>query len=79
MRLLKIISLWFFAGPCHNIPLSAQVLEGVITDDQNTKLTAELSFKEFTDTIKLMHPDTASGLDGLNPTFFFPAFLGFAW
>lgn len=31
---------------------------------------AEVSFEEILVTIKQMHPDKASGPDGLNPTFF---------
>lgn len=33
-------------------------------------LTEELTFKEFSIAVKQMHPDKASGPDGLNPTFF---------
>ncbi|KAL8121850.1 hypothetical protein AgCh_018547 [Apium graveolens] len=44
--------------------------ELVITSDQNEMLTAELDFEEFTEAVKYMHPDEASGPDGLNPTFF---------
>lgn len=41
-----------------------------ITDVQNSKLTEEFSYEEFTIAIKQMHPDKASGPDGLNPAFF---------
>lgn len=37
---------------------------------QNTMLTADLNFEEFTEAVKGMHPDKASGPDGLNPAFF---------
>lgn len=33
-------------------------------------LTAELKFEEFTEAVRSMHPDKASGLNGLNPAFF---------
>ena len=41
-----------------------------ITDAQNQMLVAELTFVEFTTAVKQMHPDKASGPDGLNPAFF---------
>ncbi|XP_074374427.1 uncharacterized protein LOC141714831 [Apium graveolens] len=41
-----------------------------VTAEQNNQLTEDLSFEEFTEAIKSMHPDKASGPDGLNPTFF---------
>lgn len=40
------------------------------TAEQNRELVAALSFEDFTMTVKQMHPDKASGSDGLNPTFF---------
>lgn len=42
----------------------------VITDEQNKELVAEISFQEFTAVAQQMHPDKASGPDGLNPAFF---------
>lgn len=41
-------------------------------------LTAEVTFEEFIKAVKQMHPDKASGPDGLNPAFFqhFWALLG---
>lgn len=33
-------------------------------------LTMDLTFSEFTQAVKSMHPDKASGPDGLNPAFF---------
>ena len=42
-----------------------------ITLEQNNMLTANLTFTEFTEAVKSMHPDKASGPDGLNPAFFF--------
>lgn len=48
--------------------------EAVVLEEQNSKLVAKLvaefAFKEFTVTIKQMHPDKSPGPDGLNPTFF---------
>lgn len=41
-----------------------------ITLEQNNMLTANLTFTEFTEAVKSMHPDKASGPDGLNPAFF---------
>lgn len=41
-----------------------------ITTEQNSSLTEDLTFAEFTQAVKSMHPDKASGPDGLNPTFF---------
>lgn len=42
----------------------------IISEDQNEMLTASLEFEEFTEALKCMHQDKASGLDGLNPAFF---------
>lgn len=49
-----------------------------VTSEQNSKLVEELNFDEFTLAVKQMHPDKASGPDGLNPAFFqnFWALLG---
>lgn len=44
--------------------------ETQVSAEQNSKLTEKLSFEEFTDDIKSMHPDKASGPDILNPAFF---------
>lgn len=41
-----------------------------VTEVQNQMLTGELSYEEFSDAIKQMHPDKASGPDGLNPAFY---------
>ena len=41
-----------------------------VTEAQNAQLVMELTFEEFTMAIKQMHPDKASGPDGLNPAFF---------
>lgn len=41
-----------------------------ITRTQNEMLVANLTFEEFTEAVKSMHPDKASGPNGLNPVFF---------
>ncbi|XP_074356116.1 uncharacterized protein LOC141695803 [Apium graveolens] len=41
-----------------------------ISEEQNRSLVDDISFDEFSLAIKQMHPDKASGPDGLNPTFF---------
>lgn len=41
-----------------------------VTYEQNATLVANITPEEFTTVIKQMHPDTASGPDGLNPAFF---------
>lgn len=41
-----------------------------VTHEQNKRLTEEVSFEEFTIALKQMHPDKASGPDGLNPAFY---------
>ncbi|KAL8126745.1 hypothetical protein AgCh_013868 [Apium graveolens] len=42
----------------------------VVSEEQNKLLTEDFSFGEFTEAIKQMHHDKASGPDGLNPAFF---------
>lgn len=59
-----------FAGTKHNSILLVFDDEVEVTDAQNGMLTANLSFKEFTEAVKSMHPDNASGPDGLNSAFF---------
>lgn len=34
------------------------------------KLVEDVSFEEFTEAVHQMHPDKASGPDGLNPAFY---------
>lgn len=41
-----------------------------INDMENAALTAEVSYEELKMVVFSMHPDKASGLDGLNPAFF---------
>lgn len=47
-----------------------QVSDVMISEIQNEKLIADLTYTEFTKAVKNMHPDKASGPDGLNPVFF---------
>lgn len=42
----------------------------VISQEQNEHLTGEVTFVEFIVAMSQMHPDKASGLDGLNPAFY---------
>lgn len=56
------------AGQVNDYPVSDNPTR--VTAYQNAKLTEKLSFAEFTEAIKSMHPDKASGPDGLNPAFF---------
>lgn len=53
---------------CRVSPCSAD--DVTISPSQNDLLTSELTFSEFTKAVKDMHPDKASGPDGLNPAFF---------
>lgn len=59
----------FSASDCINrhtqVPIQAS-----ISTEQNNMLTASLTFQEFTNAVRSMHPDKASGPDGLNPAFF---------
>lgn len=41
-----------------------------ITNAQNEMLIEYLTFEEFTEAVRNMHPDKTSGPNGLNPTFF---------
>lgn len=49
-------------------PVSQEEVQ--VTAEQNRRLTEEINFDEFTESIKAMHPDKAIGPDGLNPAFF---------
>lgn len=42
----------------------------IISPGQNEALTEAFTYDEFTNAIRKMHPDKASGPDRLNPTFF---------
>lgn len=59
-----------FGGPDQGSQYTVNEAEVRVSQDQNAKLTDDLSFDEFIDAIKSMHPDKASGPDGLNPGFF---------
>lgn len=52
------------------VDLEQETDHRVITREQNLKLTKEFSFEEFIVAIKQMHPDKASGPDGINPVLF---------
>lgn len=49
------------------------------TAEQNAQLVEDLTFEEFTIAIKQMHPDKASGPDGLNPAFFRLSGISWVW
>lgn len=69
----KVLKEYFnqvFSAADSNDSQSNQSSNVVISSIQNEELTAELSFKEFSQAVKSMHPDKASGPDGLNPAFF---------
>lgn len=51
-----------------NFPVNDNEVQ--VSEEQNKALTEKLTFAEFTEAIKSMHPDKASGPDGLNPAFF---------
>lgn len=59
----------FFGDPIINTVSQVDV-DRCVTADQNRSLVADISFEEFSLAIKQMHPDKASGPDGLNPAFF---------
>lgn len=52
------------------LSVTEENMDRLVTDEQNVSLTTEVSFDEFTKAVKQMHPDKASGPDGLNPAFF---------
>lgn len=53
-----------------NLSSQSMESEAIVSEDQNASLVAELSFEEFEDAVKQMHPDKASGPDGLSPGLF---------
>lgn len=59
-----------FEGNSENVDAEFIVGKRTVSVEQNLKLVEEFTFEEFTLAIKDMHPDKASGLDGLNPAFF---------
>lgn len=69
-RLLKSYYINVFTASKTVVPPTNAEVEAVVTETQNEMLTSELSFEEFTAAVKSMHPDKASGPDGLNSAFF---------
>lgn len=69
MQLIERFSKVFMKLECNTNQLSHDA-GPVISRNQNEMLTAELTFTEFIQAVKIMHPDKASGPDGLNPAFF---------
>lgn len=59
-----------FACESRETEIVNEVSSPVISNDQNVGLIADLSLEEFSRAIKQMHPDKASGPDGLNPAFY---------
>ncbi|KAJ9535902.1 hypothetical protein OSB04_un000943 [Centaurea solstitialis] len=59
-----------FASTHSIASVNNDITEPVVTEADNERLTAEVTFEEFTAAIKQMHPNKASGPDGLNPAFF---------
>lgn len=59
-----------FDGSNSSNPRGVNDEAGIITDEQNAKLTAEINFKEFITAVQQMHPDKSSGPDGFSPAFF---------
>lgn len=58
-----------FAGSAE-VEIEDMVSANMVSTEQNNKLVEEMTFEEFTAAVKQMHPDKASGPDGLNPAFF---------
>lgn len=58
-----------FAGFRENNVTNRDPKDRVITNSQNRMMTTDVTFTEFSVTIKQMHPDKSSGLHGLNPAF----------
>lgn len=69
-RLLKSYYSNVFAEADAVVSYTLSVNEVRVTESQNRMLTADFTFEEFTAAIKSMHPDKASGPDGLNSAFF---------
>lgn len=59
-----------FRGDQHNMAVHFDEETRFVTDSHNQMLVAELSYGEFIAAVKQMHPDKASGPDGLNSAFF---------
>lgn len=59
-----------FAEPAGRTSSIQVVSPRVVTQVQNDMPTADVNSEEFTEAVDQMHPDKASGPDGLNPAFF---------
>ncbi|KAL8090041.1 hypothetical protein AgCh_039489 [Apium graveolens] len=59
-----------FVAPEQEINYPSAENEARVSAEQNRKLAEDLSFNKFTEAIKNIHLDNASGPDGLNPAFF---------
>lgn len=59
-----------FTGDVNSVVTSELVGHMNVSEEQNKRLIEGFSFEEFTIVVKQMHPDKASGPDGLNPAFF---------
>lgn len=59
-----------FANLNHRVSSRSGGEEVEVTEERDTKLIADLTYEEFTQWVHHMHPDKASGSDGLNPAFF---------
>lgn len=59
-----------FTNENNDMNLPIQSSNTVISRHQNEMLTTDMTFNKFTQAVKSMHPDKASGPDGLNPAFF---------
>lgn len=58
-----------FAGSSE-VEVEDMVSANVVFTEQNGRLVVEMTYEEFTTAVKQMHPDKATGPDGLNPGFF---------
>lgn len=59
-----------FAGSNSVVTQEVDHEERVITSSQNEKLTADITYEEFTRAVKPMHPDKSAGPDRFSPAFF---------
>lgn len=59
-----------FASSCTSQATSVMVEQIAVSESQNISLLSELTFEEFEMAVIQMHPNKASGPDGLNPWFF---------
>ncbi|XP_074336668.1 uncharacterized protein LOC141673834 [Apium graveolens] len=59
-----------FAAPEEATSNDSTASPRIVTQSQNNELVADVTFEEFTEAMNQMHPDKASGPDGLNPAFY---------